>query len=379
MGTINEMINILHWKADWQADLDEGFQDLEEAFPNFWVDLYPYAIGGPPYSVPEAFQDVAEVYLPGWFVGNPFSEPLKVTCVEDLIAYGFGSTTTQESQDAIGRGIWMNSTWKVVISRQLDTGDPNDVTLTPDVETPLAFAVWDGSSNDVGARKSVSSWVTLEVGAFTRKTPPTASFDYSPLTPKLNEAVSFLDTSEDADGEIISWDWTFGDGSTSIERNPDHEYSSKGSFNVTLVVTDDDGAKDTYTQIVTLENIPPVADFSYSPTDPIENSEIIFMDESSDPDGIISGWNWDFGDTQESDDQHATYAYTEAGVYTVTLSVVDDDGQSSMKTIEINIGPVSFWENVNTSVPLLVITGIIVASIVGLLIKNREKLLGKKN
>ncbi|MFQ5762777.1 MAG: ethylbenzene dehydrogenase-related protein, partial [Candidatus Bathyarchaeia archaeon] len=54
MGSTTIPLTILQWKADWQADIEEGFQDLQSAFPNFWVDVYPNAIGEPPYAVPEA-------------------------------------------------------------------------------------------------------------------------------------------------------------------------------------------------------------------------------------------------------------------------------------------------------------------------------------
>ena len=163
MGAVDRRIHILQWKADWQKDIEEGFQDVEHAFPNFWVDYYPYAVGEPPYRIPEAFPEIARVYLAGWNVGNPVSEPLKVTPVEETIALGFGSIATQESQDSIGRGLWQQETWKVVIARKLNTGDANDVELSPTKEHAIAFAVWDGAGGDVGARKSVSAGIALKV------------------------------------------------------------------------------------------------------------------------------------------------------------------------------------------------------------------------
>jgi len=157
MGTIDSPVNILHWKADWQADIDEGFQDLESAYPNFWVDVYPAIIGEPPYSVPEAFPDAAKLYLVGWHVGNPISQPLKVTPVEESIAKGFGSLATQSHQDSLGRGVWKDGVWMVVISRSLSTDDKEDVQMKRGSAYTVAFAVWDGASGDAGGRKSVST------------------------------------------------------------------------------------------------------------------------------------------------------------------------------------------------------------------------------
>jgi hypothetical protein len=161
MGGPGKALQVNQWKADWQADLEEGFRDLQHAYPNFWVDVYPYAIGGPPYTLPEAFPANARAYLPGWHVGNPFSDPLKVTAVEDAIAEGFGTLATQSSQDAVGRGVHSGTGWSVVIARPLISDDPEDILLG--TGTILAFAVWDGSSGDVGARKSVSGWIDLQV------------------------------------------------------------------------------------------------------------------------------------------------------------------------------------------------------------------------
>lgn len=163
MGSRGQRVHIVQWKADWQADLEEGFHDLQDTFPNFWVDHYPFAVGGPPYQLPEAFPEGARDLLVGWAVGNPFSEPLKVTAVEDAVAEGFGTITTQERQDALGRGVWVNGRWTVTIARPLDTGDLQDQSLALGGRYNFALAVWDGASRDVGARKSVSSWITLDL------------------------------------------------------------------------------------------------------------------------------------------------------------------------------------------------------------------------
>jgi subtilisin len=78
--------------------------------------------------------------------------------------------------------------------------------------------------------------------------PPTASFTFSPngLT------VTFTDTSTDSDGAIATWSWNFGDGATSVQQNPSHTYAAGGTYNVSLTVTDDDGATGSTSQNVTV-------------------------------------------------------------------------------------------------------------------------------
>ena len=163
MGTATIPVNVLHWKADWQADIDTGFQGVESAFPNFWVDMYPNVVGEPPYTLPGNFSDAAKLYLPGWKVGNSVSQPLKVTSVEENRARGFGSLATEQSQGAIGRGIWENGQWSVVIARQLHPSDNEDIQLISGEKYSTAFAIWDGASGDVGARKSITALLTLYV------------------------------------------------------------------------------------------------------------------------------------------------------------------------------------------------------------------------
>ncbi|MCK4605128.1 MAG: S8 family serine peptidase, partial [Deltaproteobacteria bacterium] len=81
-------------------------------------------------------------------------------------------------------------------------------------------------------------------------TPPTADFSY--FTNELT--VRFTDESEDPDGTIESWDWSFGDGNLSSEQYPVHTYAASGTYTVTLKVTDDDGGTDTTSQGVTVSD-----------------------------------------------------------------------------------------------------------------------------
>jgi len=90
--------------------------------------------------------------------------------------------------------------------------------------------------------------------------PPMANFTYSPSSPTTYDAIQFTDTSTDPDGNVVSWNWLFGDDSYSELQNPQHQYSENMTYTVTLTVTDDQGATDEISYQITVEgdNTPPV-------------------------------------------------------------------------------------------------------------------------
>jgi PKD repeat protein len=138
----------------------------------------------------------------------------------------------------------------------------------------------------------------------------------------------FADGSTDPDGTVSSWGWNFGDGTSSTQRNPSHTFSSAGTYQVRLTVTDDRGGQGTTTKQVTADdppNSPPTADLTWSCT----GLDCSFTDASSDTDGSVTAWAWNFGDDNTSDVANPSHTYVAEGVYTVSLTVIDDEGSPS--------------------------------------------------
>lgn len=160
---------------------------------------------------------------------------------------------------------------------------------------------------------------------------PTADFSVSGIL-EAGRTITFTDTSSDTDGTIASRSWTFGDGATSTSQNPTHVYSAGGDFDVTLTVTDNGGATTSRTKTLTLPlNIAPKADFS---TDGIleVGRTITFTDGSSDTDGTIASWSWEFGDGATSASRNPTHVYSAAGTFSVKLTVTDNGGRTANRT-----------------------------------------------
>ena len=165
MGTPDSPVTILHWKADWQKDIDAGFQDLEVAFPNVSVDFYPPLVGVVSPKIPDDYPEEVRNWLPGWRAGNPISQPIKISPVEKLRGIGPGTLEHLETQNATGRGIWKNGKWKVAMAKPLKAADAEEASVQAGKSYALAFTVWSGAESDRGSRKSLTTLGQLVVEA----------------------------------------------------------------------------------------------------------------------------------------------------------------------------------------------------------------------
>lgn len=131
--------------------------------------------------------------------------------------------------------------------------------------------------------------------------------------------------STDPDGTVASYAWNFGDGQTGTGPTAQHVYGAAGTYTATLTVTDNQGATGTTSHPVTTTpvNQPPTAAFTQSVT----NLTAAFDGSgSTDPDGTIASYAWNFGDGQTGTGVTAQRVYGAAGTYTVTLTVTDNRG-----------------------------------------------------
>jgi PKD repeat protein len=176
---------------------------------------------------------------------------------------------------------------------------------------------------------------------------PTAAFTITPIPVNFNVA-SIFDASNSVPGtgasSIVSYSWTFGDGSSGTGKTVSHTYTQSTSpgnaYTVTLAVTNDRGLSNTTTQSVTVDASPaPTGDWIFSPTTPSVGETVFFNASALKPAAghQIVSYGWNFGDGTSGSGAQATHAFAAAATYTVVLTVTDDAGQRSTPTHPLTI------------------------------------------
>ena len=171
--------------------------------------------------------------------------------------------------------------------------------------------------------------------------PPTADIAASKTQVTINETITFNGSgSRDPDGSIASYSWDFGDGGNSNQQTANHAYSSPGTYTVGLTVTDNEGATGSATVQVTAvsDNQLPIARIQASKIQAEVNEQINFDGSgSSDGDGSVQSYAWSFGDGATSTQQTAGHSYAQAGAYTVSLTVTDNEGGTGQATTQVTV------------------------------------------
>jgi len=153
MGQEGRPVQVTYWRADWQAVVDGRGDTIRDLYPNASIDHYPHeAKSLAPGS--DAQKEMALRYSPARALGNIRGGPRTVP-VEDLIAAGPGTLSPGPSLGANGKGTHQKDHWSVVIRRKLPDG------LSLNQRTHIAFAVWQGSRGETGARKMRTGWIPL--------------------------------------------------------------------------------------------------------------------------------------------------------------------------------------------------------------------------
>ncbi len=244
------------------------------------------------------------------------SPDIDFTFTEECYGVATDFTSTVVSTDPVTNYSWSYG------GNEFST-DANPSYTIPDVDTNDITVI-------VFSQNGCSDTLTQEVSTFYL---PDVSF--STPAPCLNGGTQYFDSSEVTGGSVASWEWNFGDGNSSSEENPLHQYDNAADYNVQLIVTSSEGCVDSLTNLVTI--FPgPVAAFSANPPFAYVFQNINFTDETT-SDFPITNWEWDFDDGNFSNDQNPSHNYNEGDDYDVILAVEDQNGCLDTTSTIVNI------------------------------------------
>ncbi|MCD6171430.1 MAG: PKD domain-containing protein, partial [Thermoplasmata archaeon] len=247
----------------------------------------------------------------GWYVTN---------VVVTLSAIDNGSSIG-EFMYRINNGAWKNYN--------------NSFSLTEDGTYKIKFYARDNTGNNA------SNNITIKID----KTPPSSAhtldgkYSEGKYTSDVTVRIHASDTSSGSGVKEIHYrldggGWQIFSGSLGSDV-----VSSEMTHTIEYYSVDYAGNTEAHhtATFTILKNKPPVADFSYSPSQPYDTQSITFADESNDSDGYITNWTWNFGDGNISYEQNPTHKYADNGTYVVKLIVKDDDGAINSKQEIINV------------------------------------------
>ncbi|HEY4798032.1 MAG TPA: PKD domain-containing protein, partial [Bacteroidia bacterium] len=162
--------------------------------------------------------------------------------------------------------------------------------------------------------------------------PPVAAFTSNNVC--LTSSTSFANTSTNS----IQWAWNLGDGTTSNLQNPVHTYLGYGSYVVTLIASSGGSCKDTISDTVTVYALPVV---NFTSDTVCIGRPTTFADLSFVPSGLVTSWQWDFGDPASGNNtstvQSPNHIFSASGNFNVTLHVVSDKGCSSTVSLPVKV------------------------------------------
>jgi YD repeat-containing protein len=236
--------------------------------------------------------------------------------------------------------------WDLDGNGTYETNGDAKATITVSYAQPATRTVGLRVTDNSGATATTTITLTVQNRA------PTASFTVTPNPAFTNATVTYnASASKDPDGTVTKYEWDL-DGNGTYETNGGSKntatssYATPGNRTVGLRITDNSGATATTTQTVTIQNSPPTASFTVSPSPAAVGATVTFdASGSTDSNGTIAKYEWDLDgngtyETNGGSKNTATSSYPTAKEVVVGLRVTDNEGATATTTRTLTVrGP----------------------------------------
>ncbi|WP_172436002.1 PKD domain-containing protein [Sediminicola luteus] len=196
----------------------------------------------------------------------------------------------------------------------------------------------DGGTYELVSSSGCSSNIEVIVGA---NAAPTANTSASTLSGTAPLDVDFTGSGSTDDLAISSYQWNFGDGNTSNQADPTHQFINPGTYTVVLTVTDNEGAQDTEQLTIDVE-APNQAPNAVIQADILSGQAPLTINfngtDSTDDEGI-NAYAWNFGNGNTENGEQVSHTFTTGGTFEVILTVTDTEGVEDSASVTINVAP----------------------------------------
>ena len=232
----------------------------------------------------------------------------------------------------------------------------------PTPQARVTFTAKDTRTGVLSSEKSLSltqnepTYIPFTAEDFPGTGPTIARFTFSPTAPTINQDISFNASSSSVNNGVANgtFTWDFGDGTTATGVTVTKRYTRGGTMTVTLLATSNTGQTSTASRTINIATaLPPqAANFTFSPTNPAINQDVVFT-VSGTPlpggPGIIPGlpgggapgqgttYNWNFGDGTSATGFSVTHRYLRGGTFAITLRVTSDTGLTAQTSRQITV------------------------------------------